>query len=165
MTPLLQALWMLEGDIPMMARAADRAKPTTYPNAWRIRELVVVALPLGAVKLGYVMGILALGWFRLHLQADAMRSLTFLTLVLAGQTTGLVLRARSHVWQSRPAMVLLAAIAAAAVLASVFAWAGWFMTPLPGWLVLSLYGGSLGYGLILDLVKVAMLRWLPVDRR
>ena len=30
MTPLLQALWMLEGDIPMMARAADRAKSTSY---------------------------------------------------------------------------------------------------------------------------------------
>lgn len=42
MTPLLQALWMLEGDVPMTARAADRAKPTPYPNAWRIRELVLM---------------------------------------------------------------------------------------------------------------------------
>jgi len=50
-----------------------------------------------------------------------MRSLTFLTLVLAGQTTGLVLRAWGHAWRSRPAMVLLAAVAAAAALASVFA--------------------------------------------
>jgi H+-transporting ATPase len=62
-------------------------------------------------------------------------------------------------------MVLLVAIAAAAVLASIFAWAGWFMAPLPGWLVLSLYGASLGYGLVLDTVKVAMLRRLPVDQR
>jgi H+-transporting ATPase len=61
--------------------------------------------------------------------------------------------------------VLLAAIASAAALASSFAWAGWFMAALPGWLVLSLYGASLGYGLMLDMVKVAMLRWLPVDRR
>ncbi len=165
MTPLLQAIWMLTGDIPMMARAADRAKPTPYPNAWRIRELVLMALPLGAVKLTYVMGVLALGWFRLKLDAETMRSLTFLTLVLAGQMTGLVLRARGHVWRSRPALVLLAAIMSAAALASVFAWAGWFMTALPGWLILSLYGGSLGYGLTLDLVKVAMLRWLPIDRR
>ena len=41
MTPLLQALWMLEGDIPMMARAADRAQPTRYPSAWRVREMVL----------------------------------------------------------------------------------------------------------------------------
>jgi H+-transporting ATPase len=127
--------------------------------------LILVALPLGAVKLAYVMGVLALGRFQLDLGADALRSLTLLTLVLAGQTTGLVLRARDHVWRSRPAMVLLAATGAAAVLVSVFAWAGWFMTPMTDWLVLSLYGASLGYGLMLDAVKVAMLRRLSVDRR
>jgi len=165
MTPLLQVIWMLEGDIPMMARAADRATPTSYPNAWRIRELVLVAIPLGLVKLGYVMGVLALGWFHLHLGADAMRSLTFLTLVLAGQLTGLVLRARGHVWHSRPAGVLLAALGAAALLASILAWRGWFMTGLPGWIVLSLYATSCVYGLMLDAVKIAMLRRLPIDRR
>ncbi|WP_454916864.1 HAD-IC family P-type ATPase [Xanthobacter sediminis] len=165
MTPLLQALWMLEGDIPMMARAADRATPTPYPNAWRIRGLVLLALPLGAVKLTYVMGVLALGWFWLAFDPEAMRSLTFLALVLSGQMTGLVLRARGHVWRSRPAAVLLGAIAAAAVLASVFAWAGWFMAPLPGWLVLSLYGTSAGYALALDMVKVALLRRMPIDQR
>jgi H+-transporting ATPase len=165
MTPLLQALWMLGGDIPMMARAADRAKPTPYPNAWRIRQLVLLALPLGAVKLACVMAVLAIGWFQLHLSADAMRTLTFLSLMLAGQTTGLVLRARGPVWRSRPAGVLVAASAGAAVLATILALEGWFMTPLPGWLVLSLYGASLGYGLVLDTVKVAMLRRLPVDSR
>lgn len=165
MTPLLQAIWMLEGDIPMMARAADRAKPTPYPNAWRIREMVLVAVPLGSVKLTYVMTVLALGWFRLHLDAETMRSLTFLTLVLSGQMTGLVLRARGHVWRSRPAAVLLGAIALAAALAALLAWAGWLMAPLPGWLILALFGASFGYALALDLVKVAMLRWMPIDRR
>ena len=149
----------------MMARAADRAKPTPYPNAWRIRQLVLLALPLGAVKLACVMAVLAIGWFQLHLSADAMRTLTFLSLMLAGQTTGLVLRARGPVWRSRPAGVLVAASAGAAVLATILALEGWFMTPLPGWLVLSLYGASLGYGLVLDTVKVAMLRRLPVDSR
>jgi H+-transporting ATPase len=165
MTPLLQALWMLEGDLPMMARAADRAKPTPYPNAWRIREMILVALPLGGVKLVCVMAVLALGWFRLHLDAETMRSLTFLTLVLMGQATGLVLRTRDHVWRSLPAMILLVAIAGAAALASLFAWAGWFMTPLPDWLILSLYGVSIGYALTLDMVKVLMLRHMPIDRR
>jgi H+-transporting ATPase len=165
MTPLLQALWMLGSDIPMMARAADRAKPTSYPNAWRVREMVLAALPLGAVKLAYLMGVLALGWFRLKLNPELMRSLTFLTLMLAGQTTGLVLRTRGPLWRSRPAIVLVTAIAAAAALASAFAWAGWFMAALPGWLILSLFAGSLFYGLALDMVKVAVLRRLPIDRR
>jgi H+-transporting ATPase len=165
MTPLLQALWMLGSDIPMMARAADRARPTPYPNAWRIREMILTALPLGAVKLAYLMSVLALGWFRLRLEPESMRSLTFLALVLAGQITGLVLRSRNHIWRSRPAAVMLAATGTAAALASVFALMGWFMASLPGWLILSLFGGSLFYGLMLDSVKVVMLRRLPIDRR
>lgn len=39
----------------------DCAKPTSYPDAWRIRELTLAVLPVGAVKLAYAMTILALG--------------------------------------------------------------------------------------------------------
>ena len=165
MTPLLQVLWMLTSDIAMMARAGDRAKPTPYPNAWRIRELTLAAIPLGATKLIYAMTVLALGWFRVGLDAETMRSLTFLTLVLAGQATSLVLREREHVWQSRPGGVLLAAMAVAVAVATIFAGMGWFMAPLPVWLLLALYGATLGFGLLLDTVKVAVLRRLPIDRR
>ena len=165
MTPLLQVLWMLTGDIAMMARAGDRAEPTPYPNAWRIRELTLAAIPLGAVKLAYAMTILAFGWFWLKLDTESMRSLTFLTLVLAGQATSLVLRERDHVWHSRPAPVMIGAMATAAIVATAFAWAGWFMTPLPGLVVLTLYSTSLCFGLVLDAVKVAMLRGMPIDRR
>ena len=165
MTPLLQVLWMLTSDIAMMARAGDRAKPTPYPNAWRIRELTLAALPLGAVKLTYAMLVLAFGWFVLKFDPETMRTLTFLTLVLAGQATSLVLREREHVWQSRPAAILIAAMAAAAIVATSFAAAGWFMTALPLWLIASLYGTSIAFGLVLDAVKIAMLKRLPVDRR
>lgn len=165
MTPMLQVLWMLTSDIAMMARAGDRAKPTPYPNAWRIRELTLAAIPLGAVKLAYAMSVLALGWFWLRLDVDTMRTLTFLTLVLAGQTTGLVLRERNHVWHSRPAPLMLWAIVTAAAVASFFAGFGWFMATLPFWLVIALYGTSLIFGLMLDCVKVTMLEQLPVDRR
>lgn len=61
--------------------------------------------------------------------------------------------------------MLVAAIAAAAALASAFAWACWFMAALPGWLIPALFAGSLFYGLALDMVKVAVLRRLPIDRR
>ncbi len=163
--PLLQVLWMLTSDIAMMARAGDRARPTPYPNAWHIRQLTLAALPLGAVKLTYAMAALALGWFWFRFDVETMRSLTFLTLVLAGQATSLVLREREHVWHSRPAAILIGAIAIAATVASAFAWLGWFMPPLPGRVVAALWGTTVGFGLVLDAVKVVMLRYLPVDRR
>lgn len=165
MTPLLQVLWMLTSDIAMMARAGDRANPTPYPNAWRIRELTLAAIPLGAVKLAYAMSILWLGWRWLRLDAATMRSLTFLTLVLAGLVTGMSLRERDPVWRSRPSMLFLGASAASATVATAFAWVGGVMSPLPGGVVLGLYATTLGYGLALDTVKVALLRRLPVDRR
>lgn len=165
LTPMLQVLWMLTSDIAMLARAGDRATPTPYPNAWRIRELTMAAIPLGAVKLAYAMAILAAGWFWLNFNADQMRTLTFLTLVLAGQATGLVLRENGRVWHMRPAPVLIVAMVAAATIASLLAWQGWLMEPLTAGMILVIYGATLIYGLALDATKVWILRRLPADRR
>ncbi len=165
MTPLLQVLWMLTNDIAMMARAGDRASPTPYPNAWRIRELVIAAVPLGAVKLAYAMIVLAIGWFWLGFDTPTMQTLTFLTLVLAGQTTNLVLRDRNHVWTSRPAPVLLGSMGLAAIVATAFALAGWLMPALPVAIVAALYGATVCFSLVLDAAKVVLLRRLPIDRR
>lgn len=112
------------GHADFECRRADRAKPTPYPNAWRIRELTLAAIPLGTTKMIYAMTMLALGWFWAGLDAETMRSLTFLTLVLGGQATNLVLREREHVWRSRPGGVLLAAMAVAAAVATTFAGRG-----------------------------------------
>ncbi len=51
LTPLLQALSMLTGDLVTMSRAADRATPSPYPNVWRVRNLTIAAVPLGLLKL------------------------------------------------------------------------------------------------------------------
>ncbi len=37
LTPLLQALSMLAGDLVTMSRAADHAGPSPYPNHWRVQ--------------------------------------------------------------------------------------------------------------------------------
>jgi hypothetical protein len=43
LTPLLQALSMLAGDLVTMSCAADRATPAAYPNTWRVRKIAVLA--------------------------------------------------------------------------------------------------------------------------
>jgi len=63
LTPMLQALSMVAGDVVTMSRAADRARPTSYPSAWRMRNLTLAAIPLAVFKLSYCIGILAAGWF------------------------------------------------------------------------------------------------------
>ena len=41
LTPLLQAIAMLAGDFVTMSRAADRVRPSSHPNAWRVRNLTL----------------------------------------------------------------------------------------------------------------------------
>ena len=65
LTPLLQAISMLAGDFVTMSRAADRVTPSPRPNAWRIHNLTLAAIPLGLFKLCYYVSVLAAGWFAL----------------------------------------------------------------------------------------------------
>ena len=100
---------MLPNDFVAMARAADRARPSPYPNAWRVRNLTLAAVPLGLFRLFYLVAILGLGWYFLRLSLGEMQTLTFTMLVFAGQGNLYVLRERGRLWRSRPAPVMLLA--------------------------------------------------------
>jgi hypothetical protein len=83
-----------------------RASPD--PNAWRIRNLTVAAIPLGLFKLCYYVNVLAVGWWAWI--PSGCKPLTFLMgLVFAGQATVYVLREHGHLWNSRPASIILLA--------------------------------------------------------
>ena len=71
LTPLLQALSMLAGDFVTMARAADRAEPSPYPNAWRIRNLILAAIPFGFLQACLLRGRARGGLVRAALRARA----------------------------------------------------------------------------------------------
>ena len=109
LTPFLQALSMLTKHFVTMARAADRARPSAYPNAWRVRNLTLAAVPLGLFRLFYLVAILGVGWYFLRLSPGEMQTLTFTMLVFAGQGNLYVLRERGRLWRSRPAPVMLLA--------------------------------------------------------
>jgi H+-transporting ATPase len=163
LAPLLQALSMLTGDLVTMSRAADRARPSAYPNAWRVRNLTVAAVPLGLFKLLYCLSVLAAGWFVLDLGPGAMRTLTFLMLVLAGQANIYVLRERGHFWQSHPARVMLLASSADLAIVSYLAAEGLLMTSVPLAIIGGLFMTTIGYAMGLDLVKRAVLSHLRID--
>jgi H+-transporting ATPase len=160
LTPMLQALAMLAGDVVTMSRAADRAQPTPYPNAWRVRNLTLAAIPLA-----YCVGVLAAGWYWLGLAFDEMRTLTFVMLVFAGQASVYVLRAKGPFWRSRPAAVMVLASLANVVIVVAFALTGFLMRPLStaslGMLALS----TLGFALLMDFLKRLVFSRLDIDRR
>lgn len=163
LTPLLQALSMLAGDLVTMSRAADRAKPSPYPNNWRIRNLTLAAIPLGSFKLCYCAGVLAVGWFFLHLSPSEMQTLTFLMLVLAGQANIYVLRERDRFWRSHPARIMLIASATDVAIVTSLALGGVMMAPLAPIIVGLLFLATGGYALTLDTIKVLVRRHLRID--
>ncbi len=142
LTSLLHALSMLTGNLVTMSRVADRARPSLHSNAWRVRNLTIAAVALGVFKLLYCLGVLAAGRFILHLSPGAMRTMTFLMLVLAGQANVYVLRERGHFWRSNPARAMLLASSADIAIVSYLASAGLLMTPLPLPIVGGLFGAA-----------------------
>jgi len=163
LTPLLQALSMLTNDFVTMARAADRARPSAYPNTWRVRNLSLAAVPLGLFRLLYLVAILGLGWYWLRLPPDQMQTLTFTMLVFAGQGNVYVLRERGRLWHSRPAPVMLLASCCDLVLVTVFAAGGILMSPLPIWIIASLVATTVVFSLAMDSIKLAVFARIRID--
>jgi H+-transporting ATPase len=163
LTPLLQALSMLAGDMVTMSRAADHARPSAYPNHWRVRNLAVAAVPLGIFKLLYCLSILAVGWFYFGLNPERMQSLTFLTLILAGQSNIYVLRERRHFWRSHPAWVMVMASTADIAIVGALAVAGLLMAPLPITIVGGLCATTIAFAFTLDAIKVGVFHRLRID--
>ena len=163
LTPMLQALSMFAGDFASMARTADRATPSAHPNAWRLRNLTLAAIPLAGIKLLYCTGVLAAGAFRIGLSSGQMQTLTLAMLVFAGQGLIYVLRERGPMWSSRPsALMMLFSFADVATIA-LFAVFGVLMQPLPVRLVLGLLAATAVFILLLDQVKTVLFRRLRID--
>lgn len=163
LTPVLQAIAMLTNDFVTMARAADHARPSPYPNAWRVRNLTIAAVPLGAFRLLYLLLILAFGWYGLRLIPDQMQTLTFVMLGFAGQGNVYVLRERGRLWRSRPAPIMIGASCCDLMLMGCLAAFGIFMAPLPLWIIAMLAGTTVIFTLAMDTIKLGVLARLRID--
>ena len=158
LTPLLQALSMLTNDFVTMARAADRARPSPYPNAWRVRNLTLAAVPLGLFRLLYLVAILGVGWYWLRLSPGEMQTLTFTMLVFAGQGNVYVLREHGRLWRSRPAPIMLLASLCDVVVVATLAAGGVLMSPLPIRVIGLLAVTTLAFTLAMDSHQAGGLR-------
>jgi H+-transporting ATPase len=163
LTPLLQALSMLTSDFVTMARAADRARPSDYPNAWRVRNLTLAAIPLGLFRLLYLVATLAFGWYWLHLSPDQMQTLTFTMLAFAGQGNVYVLRTHGRFWRSRPAPIMLLASAGDLVVVGSLAAGGILMSPLPAYVIALLAATTIVFTLAMDSIKLMVFAHTRID--
>ena len=162
MTPMLMVVLMVPGDFLAMAATTDNVRPSQTPNTWRIDNITIAGLILGACNLAFCCSVLAVGRFVLRLEIDALRTLAAIALVSSGQAVLYVVRERERIWSSRPSWWLMASSVTDLTLIGTLATQGVLMTALPVVILGSVIAAAAGFALLLDTVKVAVFRRLAI---
>ena len=82
--------------------------------------------------------------------------------MFGNQATTYTNRERRHLWSSRPSIWLLVSSIVDLLIASTLAVGGIAMTPLPAWVVAWTLAAAAAFAVVLDLVKVPVLRRLRI---
>jgi H+-transporting ATPase len=161
-TPVLIVLLLFTNDFVTMSLATDRVSYSRMPDRWHIRSLILTALPLAILILALSFGLFL--WSRdvLRLSEPQLQTLIFVLLVFSGQGTVYLVRERRHCWASRPSGWLLANSLLDILVVSTLAAGGIFMEPLPLSLILEVLGLVVLYLLVLDFLKVRIVRAFQV---
>ena len=131
LTPTLMVLMMVTGDFLAMSSSTDNVRPSPRPNIWRIRNLTIAGIVMGAVDLLFCVACFSTGKFLLGLDTDMLRTMAVVTLVFSGQAVFYVAREREHLWSSPPGRWLVASSIADLTIISILAVKGILMTALP----------------------------------
>ena len=162
LTPLLMVLIMITGDFLGMALTTDNVRPSPAPNAWRIGNLTIAGVIMGLGELLFCTSVFAFGAYRVGLTIGGLRTLAFVAIVFGNQATTYTNRERRHLWSSRPSIWLLVSSIVDLLIASTLAVGGIAMTPLPAWVVACTFAAAAAFAVVLDLVKVPVLRRLRI---
>ena len=157
-TAAMIVLLALLNDGPILAIAFDRATASDRPERWNMGRVLGISTLLGIAGVIASFGLFFLAEKTFHLDRETIQSLIFLKLAVAGHLTIFLTRTRGPFWSSRPAPALLWAAVITKALATLAAVYGVFMAPI-GWRWAALvWGYSLAWFLINDLIKRAGYR-------
>jgi H+-transporting ATPase len=162
LTPMLMVIVMITGDFLAMSLTTDRVRPSKTPNSWQIGRITSAGVLLGLCFLAFSTAILAVGKFHLHLGIEALQTLTVVSIVFGSQATTYVIRGRQHLWGLRPSIWLVLSSVADVLIISTLATFGIAMAPLPVAVIAAEFGAALGFGAILDVVKIPVFARLRI---
>ncbi len=154
LTPALMVLLFVTNDFLAMSLTTDRASPALKPSVWRMRNITAAAVVLGACKLAFSVSVLAVGQFRLGLDAGHLQTLAFATLVCGNQAVLYVLRERRPMFSSRPSNWILASTVVDLAIVGALAMTGTLMAPLSWRVLAAVLVAAAGFALILDRIKL-----------
>jgi H+-transporting ATPase len=157
-TAVMIVLLALLNDGAILSIAYDRVRSSDEPRAWKMQEVLGIATALGVMGVVASFGLFYIGESVFQLGRETIQSLMYLKLSVAGHLTIFLTRTRGPFWSSRPATILIGAVVATQVVATLLAVYGVFMAPI-GWRwALLVWGYALLWFLINDRVKLAAYR-------
>ena len=157
-TAVMIVLLALLNDGAILSIAYDRVHYSQEPEGWNMRRVLGVSTVLGLVGVISTFGLFYLAEQTFGLDRDIIQTLIYLKLSVAGHLTVFVTRTRGPFWSIRPAPVLLGAVLATQIVATLIAVYGLFMTPI-GWGYAGLvWAYSLGWFFLNDRVKLGAYR-------
>ena len=163
LTPMLMVIVMITGDFLAMSLTTDRVRPSKTPNSWTIGGITIAGVILGTCFLAFSTAILAVGKFELHLNIEALRTLSVVGIVFGSQATTYVIRGRQHLWGLRPSIWLVLSSVADVLIISTLAVYGVAMAPLPLAVVACEFTAAIAFGAVLDVVKVPLFARLSIS--
>ena len=162
LTPMLMVIIMLTGDLLGMSTSTDNVRASPAPNEWRIGELTVAGVFMGAAELIFCTAALAIAKYRMGFGIDALRTLAFIAIVFGNQATTYTNRERRRIWSSCPSGWLIGSSVLDVLIGSTLATCGIAMTRLPLTVVAVILVSAAGFAFILDFAKVPIFRRLKI---
>ena len=156
LTPLLMVMLLIVNDFLTMAITTDRALPSEHPRHWKISGIIAEGVIYGVATLGYAFAMLLVGREIWHLPMKEIRTLSFLTLMLAVQANIFVVREDRWMWSSVPSLWLSAAMIAMAGFSMILSRGGLLMAPLTTVAVLLIVVSVFFFAFFLDVIKQAV---------
>jgi H+-transporting ATPase len=153
-TAVMIVLLAILNDGAILSIAYDRVRYSNLPESWNMPRVLGIASSLGIAGVFASFGLFYLGERVFHLNREAIQSLMYLKLSVAGHLTIFVTRTRGPFWSIRPAAILFWAVLGTQTLATLIAVYGVFMAPI-GWRwAFFVWGYALVWFLLSDRVKL-----------
>lgn len=153
LTPMLMVLFLALNDLLTLSLSEDRAEPGRRPARWDQRSLLVAGVAFGLASLAFAGAAVVIGATWLGLGLDAVRTLTFLAVVLATQAMLHATRSPQPPWRDPPGPWVLASSAFGLVVAVGLAASGTLMAPLPAPVILGLLAAAVAFAALLAGLK------------
>lgn len=161
-TPLLIVLLLFTNDFVTMSIATDRVSFSPQADRWKIATLMRTASLLAALVLLLSFFVFFVGRDWLGLPLAQLQTLVFVMLVFTGQSNVYLVRARNHLWHSRPSRWLLLSSILDVLVVSILAARGVRMAALPWTLIAALFALVCVFAVMIDAVKIRVFDYFGV---